>query len=169
MVNLNKKSPDITIKINRNTILVILLVFVGLMLTYSYGRASGLKNITPSSTPTPKPSPTSINTPTPKPSVTNYQAPKPTPTPTPDPDPIVKCTISPNCGGGVKEMRKSACESSVCCEIGNTWALRTKDACTTAQNDIEHQKWSGYCEDAYIDKNTGQYLDGYAECLDRIP
>jgi hypothetical protein len=36
-------------------------------------------------------------------------------------DPIVVCNVNPNCGGGTKELRKSVCSNSTCCQIGNSW------------------------------------------------
>ncbi len=67
-------------------------------------------------------------TPTTKP-IVNY------PTSTPDPDPIITCNMHINCGGGTKQLRKSVCEQSTCCEIGNSWTFyEDKNKCTQDQN-----------------------------------
>jgi peptidoglycan hydrolase-like protein with peptidoglycan-binding domain len=38
-----------------------------------------------------------------------------------DSDPLVNCLIHANCGGGSKLLKKSICDQSTCCQIGNNW------------------------------------------------
>lgn len=49
-------------------------------------------------------------------------------------DPIVNCQISPECGGGSRQMKKSECEQSTCCQIGDKWYFYlSKDKCLEDQ------------------------------------
>jgi hypothetical protein len=49
-------------------------------------------------------------------------------------DPMVNCQISQNCGGGTKYLKKSDCDNSVCCEIGDEWFFYfSKDECNKDQ------------------------------------
>jgi len=41
--------------------------------------------------------------------------------PTIDPDPIINCNIHANCGGGSKQMKRSECSQTTCCQIGDKW------------------------------------------------
>ena len=72
-------------------------------------------------TPSPSPSPTS----TPKPSFT----PVPKPMATSDPNPYIKCRFK----SGVKELRKSQCDSMVDCQVGENWIPSTKEDCNKLQ------------------------------------
>ena len=38
-------------------------------------------------------------------------------------DYIVNCNISSNCGGGTKNLRKSVCDNSTCCEVNGRWVF----------------------------------------------
>ena len=50
-------------------------------------------------------------------------------------DYIVTCNVSSNCGGGTRSLKKSECDNSTCCQIGDKWYYYpTKTACTQAQN-----------------------------------
>jgi flagellar basal body-associated protein FliL len=62
----------------------------------------------------------------------------PTPTSIPvyvDPDPIITCTSSnQNCVGESISVRRSACPSITCCQIGDKWSVyATIDSCRQAQ------------------------------------
>lgn len=88
-----------------------------------------------------------------------------------DPDPIVSCNIHASCGGGTRQMKKSACdqsyccfyssncgggavlttkvacESSICCQVGNGWSIYpSKEKCILAQQS----------NTADVTKNTGE-------------
>lgn len=85
--------------------------------------------INSSPTPTDVPIPTAMST---------------TPTPIPrqiyiapaiDPNPIVNCNISSTCGGGTRQMKKSECDQSICCQLGSAWSVYpSRTACTQAQS-----------------------------------
>lgn len=72
---------------------------------------------------TPSPSPTS--TPTLLPSFT----PVPKPMATSDPDPYIKCRFK----SGVKELRKSQCDSMVDCQVGENWVPSAREDCNKLQ------------------------------------
>lgn len=84
------KPGKIVIEINKNTLLTLAVVTVLILLTYTAGKANGLKE---QQAATIKPSPTVITTtspiptPTSTPVKTNYQKPVATPIPTPTPKP----------------------------------------------------------------------------------
>lgn len=47
-----------------------------------------------------------------------------------DIDPIITCNISTNCGGGSRQMTKSECDQTICCQIGDSWSFyMSKDKC----------------------------------------
>lgn len=49
-------------------------------------------------------------------------------------DPIITCNISPECGGGSRQMKKSECDQGTCCQIGNTWIFYpSRDKCLQDQ------------------------------------
>jgi hypothetical protein len=97
---------------------------------------------TPQLTPSPMPKPTApferVLT------ITITQSPTKTPVPTKyiprlqptiDTDPQVNCLIDSRCGGGTRNLKKSACSNSTCCQIGNTWLFyENKNQCITDQN-----------------------------------
>jgi len=61
--------------------------------------------------------PAVVNNPTPK-AVIPQKTITYSPSPSVDPNKeIVKCTISPNCGGGFKEMTRESCQNTVCCKL----------------------------------------------------
>jgi len=61
-------------------------------------------------------------------------------------DPIVTCSISPECGGGSRQMRKSECDQTTCCQIGDKWYFYlSRDKC------LEDQKSKN------SDKNNSSY------------
>lgn len=82
------------------------------------------------------------NIPTPSPTVTPYPTDEPTqyPTvkviyPTVDPDPVITCNIHSDCGGGTMQLRRSVCNNSTCCQIGDKWYFyQDKGKCTADQN-----------------------------------
>jgi peptidoglycan hydrolase-like protein with peptidoglycan-binding domain len=54
-----------------------------------------------------------------------------------DPDPLINCLVHPNCGGGTRLLRKSVCDQSICCQIGNSWIFyESKDKCLQDQNNL---------------------------------
>jgi len=68
-----------------------------------------------------------VKTPTPTPT-TKIKNNVSYPTSTPDPDPIVACNVHADCGGGSRQLRKSICEQSVCCQIGGSWIFYESDS-----------------------------------------
>jgi uncharacterized membrane protein YhaH (DUF805 family) len=66
-----------------------------------------------------------LNSATPSPSASS----EPTPTPTVNPkpkenvnsDPIIPCTMTKECGGQVKQIKRSECTNGTCCQMGNVW------------------------------------------------
>jgi hypothetical protein len=70
-------------------------------------------------------------TPTPKPAVKG----------TSNPDPIITCSIHANCGGGSRQMKKSECDQTTCCQIGNNWYFYlSKDKCIQDQQSNQPQQ-----------------------------
>lgn len=61
------------------------------------------------------------NTPTPTKAPTTIRIEKSNIVPTVDPDPIINCLIHASCGGGSRQLRKSACDQTICCQIGESW------------------------------------------------
>ncbi len=52
-------------------------------------------------------------------------------------DPIISCEVGSECGGGTKMIRRSVCETSGCCQIGNQWVFYTSQAqCVMDQRSI---------------------------------
>lgn len=101
------------------------------------GNRSSVQKVNATPTPTPSESPTPI------PTYPPTQIPKIKPVYV-DPDPIVNCNISSNCGGGNRQMKKSECNQSTCCQLGNAWSIYpNKTACTQAQNNYNSSKTSG--------------------------
>ena len=87
--------------------------------------------------------PTLIKSPTPIPTYSPTQIPKAKPVYI-DPDPIVSCNINSNCGGGTRQMKKSACTQSTCCQLGSTWSIYPNNtACDQAQTNYNSSKTSG--------------------------
>jgi hypothetical protein len=67
------------------------------------------------------------------------------PTPTPDPDPYIMCSWDNAKNGDIlcpdKRIRKSECEDSVCCNLGNgTWSSMSKVECARLQAEINSKK-----------------------------
>ncbi len=79
--------------------------------------------------------------------------------PTLNPNEYVRCNISPNCGGGYKEMTRSACEKMTCCQINNTWELRDKGQCNTEQEQELNAEWAEFCNGLYNPDNCSDYWD----------
>jgi len=156
-LNLPKK---IVFEINSTTLLTLIFVGIFLLLAYRFGLVGSLRlstKVSPSFTKSPVPtsSPTRLPTPTPK---KQYIAPKPTtviPSPLPTIDPnkeIVRCTISPNCGGGFKEMTRESCQNTVCCKLdifGSKWELRTNSECSQQQSSSAYQHCIDGCSVAW--------------------
>lgn len=60
--------------------------------------------------------------------------------PTPDPDPITTCNIHANCGGGSRQMKKSECNQTICCQIEGKWYFYlSKEKCLQNQ-----REWADY-------------------------
>jgi hypothetical protein len=56
-------------------------------------------------------------------------------------DPIIKCEVEPQCGGGYKMIRRSACEMGGCCEIHGQWILYESEAqCRADQREEDDKK-----------------------------
>jgi hypothetical protein len=73
----------------------------------------------PSSIPTPKPQVKGITTQTVK---------------KVDSDPPVHCNVNANCGGGTTPLKKSECDNSICCQIGDKWIFyKDKNKCIADQ------------------------------------
>ncbi len=52
-------------------------------------------------------------------------------------DPIISCEVGPECGGGTKNIRRSVCDTSGCCQIGSQWVYYTSQAqCVMDQRNI---------------------------------
>lgn len=67
----------------------------------------------------------------------NIPTPTPSSTPKPyvNPDPIIACTMSKECGGGIRNVKRSECTNGTCCQIGSTWIFYpSNSSCTLAQN-----------------------------------
>jgi hypothetical protein len=55
-----------------------------------------------------------------------------------DTDPIVNCTMTAECGGGIKKVRESECKNGTCCQIGSSWIFYTsKQKCIEDQNNAK--------------------------------
>jgi len=55
-------------------------------------------------------------------------------------DPIVNCRIHANCGGGYKNIRRSECDNSTCCEVGSKWYFYTdQNKCDQDQSSYNSQ------------------------------
>lgn len=92
---------------------------------------------------------TETNTPTP----TATETAKPTPKPKPiavktiDPDPIINCTITANCGGGTRQMKRSVCSKSTCCQIGNNWYIYSSNEKCDEDQKSQYSNDRVYCYD----------------------
>ncbi|MEM3394326.1 MAG: CAP domain-containing protein, partial [Candidatus Methanomethylicia archaeon] len=72
-------------------------------------------------------------------------------------DQIVNCQISPECGGGSRQMKLSECNKSTCCQIGDKWYLYLdKDKCIEDQkNNSSSKSNSSNKVPIYIDDDGG--------------
>jgi len=106
----------------------------------SFAKKIGIIKLTPTPIPNNIPNniifnPTDVPTSTPTPSVTIipkqiYAA------PANDSDPPVHCKVHVNCGGGTTPLKKSECENSICCQIGNKWIFyKDKNQCLRGQGE----------------------------------
>lgn len=77
--------------------------------------------------------------------------------PTPDPNEIIRCNISPNCGGGYKEMTRSSCDRLICCQINNSWELRDKKQCNKEQEQEEYAEWTQFCNNLHNPDSCSNY------------
>lgn len=88
--------------------------------------------------------------------------------PPPDPNEYIRCNISPNCGGGYREMTRSSCDRIVCCQINNTWELRDKNQCNTEQKHESDAEWIQFCNNLYNPDNCSTYWEkgssGWYDC-----
>ena len=74
-------------------------------------------------------------------------------------DPIINCGISAECGGGSRQMKKSECTQTTCCQIGNKWYFYlSKTKCLADQASANQAKTPSY--------NT---LPNYAPCTVYYP
>lgn len=65
---------------------------------------------------------------------------------------MVNCSVSNECGGGTKYLKKSECDTSTCCQIGGTWYFYTsKQKCN---EDQKKNSGSGYNYDYSKNTNT---------------
>jgi hypothetical protein len=107
--------------------------------TWNNKRLDVLGESSPTATPTLEPTiePTIIPTPAVN-QVENKKTPARQfnpPVPTDDPDPIGQCRTRPQCGGGITNIRKSACKAQVCCELNGKYVIFPNDqSCLDAQN-----------------------------------
>ncbi len=54
-----------------------------------------------------------------------------------DPDPLINCSVHANCGGGTRLLKKSICDQSTCCQIGDTWIFyESKTKCLEDQKSL---------------------------------
>lgn len=97
-------------------------------------------------------------------------------TPTPNPDQIIQCEIDTACGGGYREMKRSACLSMVCCETVSGWIVTARDVCSQTHKSTTNS----FCYDIYNsyqstnDSVCGLYKDKslfptskeYNDCID---
>lgn len=52
-----------------------------------------------------------------------------------DTDPMINCTMSANCGGDIRKVKKSECDNGTCCQIGSSWIFYTsRQKCIDDQN-----------------------------------
>lgn len=77
----------------------------------------------------------------------------PTPTPKPkiivkatiDPDPVILCNVSKECGGGTKQLKKSTCNQSTCCQIGKSWIFyESVSKCKQDQGPVSNKPIDSY-------------------------
>lgn len=88
--------------------------------------------------------------------------------PPPNPNEYIRCNISPNCGGGYKEMTRASCDRVVCCQVNKTWELRDKDQCNTEQKQEADSAWIQFCNNLYNPDSCSTYWDsgtsGWYDC-----
>jgi len=72
-----------------------------------------------------------------------------------DPDPVISCNVHVSCGGGTRQLRKSICDQSVCCQVGNTWLFyESKSKCTEDQNFTNEQGASNNYSNNYTNQTN---------------
>ena len=105
--------------------LIILLALLILFSAYFYVRAeNNEKNLKKDFTSNLEPTPTALPTPTPTTKPKVYV----------NPDPIIPCTMSKECGGDIRNIKKSECTNGTCCQIGSTWIFYpSRDKCLQDQ------------------------------------
>lgn len=60
---------------------------------------------------------------------------------TPGSDPVITCNVHTSCGGGSRQMKRSECDQTTCCRIGDKWYFYlSKDKCKKDQEDY----WANY-------------------------
>lgn len=88
--------------------------------------------------------------------------------PPPNPNEYIRCNISPNCGGGYKEMTRASCDRVVCCQVNNSWELRDKDQCNTEQKQEADSAWIQFCNNLYNPDSCSTYWEsgtsGWYDC-----
>lgn len=127
-----------------------LTILLGLAILFStglYTRAENMekeiKNKEFKSNPTPTPT---ILQPSPTPKLKSKTKESITPTQTNNLDPIITCNVHTNCGGGSKQMKKSECDQTTCCKIGDKWYFYlSKEKCKQDQNSY----WSNYYKEIF--------------------
>lgn len=177
-----KKSQEIILRINKNTITFLLLSLVVVLLSLNLIKTNHLTSHTlvPSPTPTQTPKPNSIPTTTPASNPTNNTPSKTSQItctgpdgksftttkqkcdefntawghpPTPDPNEIVKCNISLDCGGGSKEVPRSTCNQLTCCTLRSGNILTSdKDCKTKVYAECYEASHQGGWDVSYCDK-----------------
>lgn len=81
--------------------------------------------------------------------------------PTIDSDPPVHCQKNINCGGGTTPLRKSECDNSTCCQIGDKWIFyKDKNQCFKDQ---------GQKTISNIPTYTNTYVDNSITCIVSYP
>lgn len=164
-------SKKIVFEINRNTLLVLAISFALILTAYGVGKASNQSSTKTSPSPIYSTIPSTIPFPTPSPSPKiQFTAPKAVPAPSPSIDPnteIIRCIISPNCGGGFKEMTREQCKDTVCCQVSLNeykYELRSQSACNQQQSSSIYKNCVYDCELIYDSKNCEGLIETGTEC-----
>lgn len=136
----SKKQVKVGMQLIKERFLIACIIFLLLIVVYFYGKGNSIflgstkvedqTQIPTFSMPTnaPSPSPTPVYVP-------QYVA------PTTDSDPLILCNVHPNCGGGTISLKKSECDNSVCCQIGDKWIFyKDKSKCDPDQKSY----WTNY-------------------------
>lgn len=66
-----------------------------------------------------------------------------------DPDPVIDCSVHANCGGGSRQLRKSICKQSVCCQLHGSWIFYESDSKCIEDQNRNTQHYNNYTPPAY--------------------